>query len=317
MVVDTHIIGTNVSVEEGALKAGTLSLTQLVDLTSYEQMEFIGAAALKGSPNLDVHREFQKRHTGGVFNSSEGGFVPYSTDDVFEKYIHLDKKRAAYKITDESKIRRDMPFQINGAIDRITNTFAEARDLDILSNIKSGYGVTVDASAKWDAAGADPLGDIGSLFDTLFNKDEVSVKENDINNMIVYYPLKLYSKIRDPVRLTSATSQVASRIQMNTTDIEWSGNEYGITWVGSTKLNYLGNVYAVIPTPDKTLDHYTYNGSDVPSVERGRDLFSGSEMVVYSRYFGSMVIPESETQTDSNYRIMRIATVCDASTVTL
>ena len=316
-MVDTHILGTNVSVEDGALKAGLLSLTQMVDLTSFQNMEFIRAASLKNSTVLDVHREFQKIYPGGIFNSSEGGMVPDSSDNVFEKYIHLTKKRASYKITDESKIRRDITTQIKNAIVRITESFAQQRDDDILANIVKGYGVTTNASAKWDTGGCDPLGDIGTLFDTLFDKDDVSVKENDIGNMVIFYPLKLYSKIRDPVRLTTASGQVASNIRVNSTDLEWSGNEYGVTWIGSTKLNYLGNVYAVIPTPDKTLDHYTYNGPEIKGVESDRDIYAGTDTVVYSRYFGSMIVPESETQKDSNYRIMRIATVCDPSTVTL
>jgi len=315
-MVDKHIIGTNVSVGDGVLKAGTLSLTQLIDLTSYEQMEFYGAASFKNVNTLDVHREFTKRYTGGVFDSSEGGFVPYSTDDVFEKYIHLTKSRFATKLTDESKIRRDMPFQMNSALNRAAETFANKRDLDILAAVKNGYGVTKAASALWSAAGADPLGDLGGLFDELFSKDDVSVREDDINNMIIYYPLKLYSQIREPARLMSATSQVASRIQVNTTDMEWSNQTYGVTWVGSTKLNYLGNAYAVIPTPDKTLDHYTYVGSDIPGVERTRDVYSGSEMMVHTKYFGSMVIPEAEDLLTSNYRIMRISGVCSASTFT-
>jgi hypothetical protein len=316
-MVDTHIIGSNMSVGDGVLKAGTLSLTQLIDLTSYRQMEFYGAASFKNVQTLDVHREFTKRHTGGVFDSSEGGMVPFSTDEVFEKYTHLGKKRFAAKLTDESKIRRDMPFQMNSALDRAAETFANARDIEILGKIKTGYGVTKNASAKWDAAGADVIGDVGALLDELFDQDEVSVRENDINNMIIYYPLKLYSQIREPARLMAASSQVASRIQVNTTDMEWLGNTYGITWVGSTKLNYLANAYAVIPTPDKTLDHYTYVGPDVPGVERDRDVYSGSELMIHTKYFGSMVIPESEDQLNSNFRIMRIATVCDASTVTL
>lgn len=316
-MVDRHILGNNISVEDGMLKAGTLSLTQLIDLTSYEQMEFYDAASFKNVTTLDVHREFTKRYNGGVFDSSEGGMVPYSTDEVFEKYTHLNKHRFAAKLTDESKIRRDMAFQMNSALDRAANTFANKRDLEIISKIKGGYGVDKQAAAKWDAAGADVIGDIGGLLDTLFNKENVSVRENDINNMIVYYPLKLYSQIREPARLMTASSQVASRIQVNTTDIEWTGQTYGVKWIGSTKLNYLGNAYAVIPTPDRTLDHYTYTGPEVPAVERARDIYSGSEMLVHTKYFGSMVIPESEELLDNNYRIMRINTVCTASTPTV
>ena len=123
-MVDKHIIGNNVSVGDGVLKAGTLSLTQLIDLTSYEQMEFYSAASFKNVGTLDVHREFTKRFTGGVFDSSEGGMVPYTTDEVFEKFTHLKKERFATKLTDESKIRRDMPFQLNSALDRAAQTFA-------------------------------------------------------------------------------------------------------------------------------------------------------------------------------------------------
>jgi len=315
-MVERHIIGMNTSVGDGIPKKGLLALSQLIDLTSYQQMEFYNAASFKNTDTLDVHVTLTKRHPGGVFGSSEGGMVPYTTDDYFEKYTHLTKKRFAFKITDEFKIRKDVGFQTESAINRAAESFALQRDLDILNNIRTGYGVTKDAAAKWDAAGADVLGDLGGLFDELFNKEEVSVKEDDINKMIIYYPLKLYSQIREPVRLTSATSQVASRIQVNTSDLEWSGDTYGVTWVGTTKLNYLADAYAVIPTPDKTLNHYTYSGPDVPGVERGRDMFSGADMVVYSKYFDSMVIPESEDQLTSNYRIMRIHTVCDASTAT-
>ena len=316
-MVDRHIIGSNVSVGEGVLKAGTLSLTQLVDLTSFENMEFYGAAAFKNSTVLDVHREFTKRYPGGVFDSSEGGFIPFSTDDYFEKYTHLEKKRFATKLTDESKIRRDMPMQMDSALNRAAETFANSRDISILNGIKNGYGVTADASAYWSAAGADPLGDLNGLFDKLFEVEDVSVKEGDISNMIIYYPLKLYGSIREPARLMAATSQVASRIQVNTNDIEYSGQTYGVTWVGSTKLNYLGDSFAVIPTPDKTLDHYTYTGPEVPGVERARDIYSGSEMIVHTKYFGTMVIPESEDQLNSNCRIMRIHNVCAKSTATV
>lgn len=314
-MVERHIIGSNASADANIPKKGALALSQLIDLTSFREMEFFDAASFKNSDTLDVHVTLTKRHPGGVFGSSEGGAVPYTTDDYFEKYTHLTKKRFAFKITDEFKIRKDVGFQTESAISRAAESFALQRDLDILNKIRTGYGVTKDAGAYWNAAGSDVLGDLGNLFEELFSKDEVSVKENDINNMIIYYPLKMYSAIREPVRLTSATSQVASRIQVNTSDIEWSGETYGVKWVGTTKLNYLGDSFAVIPTPDKTLNHYTYAGPDVPGVERGRDIFSGAEMVVYAKYFDSMVIPESEDQMDSNYRIMRIHNVCTPSTV--
>jgi len=316
-MVDRHYIGSNTSVGDTGIKAGTLSLTTLIDLTSFEQMEFYGAASFKNSNLLDVHEQFVKRYPGGVFDSSEGGMVPYSTDDTFEKYIHLKKERFATKLTDEAKIRKDIPFQMNNALNRAAETFANKRDLSILNEIKNGYGVTKEASAYWSAAGADPIGDLNALFDELFNQEDVSVKENDINNMIIYYPLKLFGSIREPARLMSATSQVASNVRVNSTDIEWAGQTYGVSFVGSTKLNYLGNVYCVIPTENKTLNHYTLTSGNVPGVEQGRDMFSGSEMMIHTKYFGTMVVPESETQQDSNYRMMRISGVCDATTPTL
>lgn len=316
-MVDKHIIGSTTSVGDGGIKAGTLSLTTLIDLTSYEQMEFYGAASFKNSNLLDVHEQFVKRYPGGVFDSSEGGMVPYSDDDTFEKYIHLKKERFATKLSDEAKIRKDIPFQMNNALNRAAETFANKRDLSILAEIKNGYGVTENASAYWSAAGADPIGDLNNLFDSLFNKDDVSVKETDISNMIIYYPLKLFGSIREPARLMSATSQVASNMRVNSTDIEWAGQTYGVNFVGSTKLNYLGNVYCVIPTENKTLNHYTLTSGNVPGVEQARDIFSGSEMMVHTKYFGTMVVPETEDMLNSNYRIMRIANVCAASTATL
>ena len=100
---------------------------------------------------------------------------------------------------------------------------------------------------------------------------------------------------------------------MNTTDVEWSGNTCGVTWVGSQKLNYDGNAYAVIPTGDRTLNFYQYNGPEIQGMETHRNPFNRTDMQISTQYWGTMVVPESEDQLNSNYRIMRISTVCDAN----
>ena len=61
-MVDRHYIGSNTSVGDTGIKAGTLSLTTLIDLTSFEQMEFFGAASFKNSNLLDVHEQFVKKN---------------------------------------------------------------------------------------------------------------------------------------------------------------------------------------------------------------------------------------------------------------
>lgn len=319
-MADTYIIGTNTSdlaLDSSVLKATSLSMSELVDIATYKEMEFIDAVTQRTTPNLDVHMYFRKNKPGGAFGIGEQTHAPYTRYEVFEKNVTLKKYRSGVEVDDEARIRLDVANQVMNAVQMAGEAFAEYRDHEVLQTMLSGAGVTQSAGAHWHAAGADICGDLGDLLETLFAKEMCNVTEKEINSIVIYYPLKLYSSIREPAKLFDAstmTKPMATRIQTNTSDLDWARNTYGITWVGSKKLNYVGNAIAVIRSP-RTLDHYTYVGNEVPQVETARNVYHGVNEWINTRYFSSFLYPNAANDINKNDRIMTITGVCDKTTM--
>lgn len=318
-MVDTYNLGVQTSDMSDLIKPGALSISELVDLVSYNQMEFLDAVNIETTNTLDVHKYFRDKKQGGVFRINEQAHSPYLRQTTFDKVMHLKKYRAGVELDDESLIRMDQSVQLKNSIELAGSEFAEQRDNEILESLLTAVAdtnaVKVTATAKWDTANCDISGDLGRLLDALFTTDDVRIKEQEINNIVVYYPLKLYSQIREPAKFfaTSSGSPAASRIQVNTTDLDWARNTYGITWVGSHRLNYVGKALCIIKSP-YTADHYSYNGGAIPAVNQGYDPFGGLQYWINTRYFGTMVYPNSYEVRNTNYRIMAVSTVCDPVT---
>jgi len=315
-MVDTYSLGIQNSEIQNALKAGSTAISRLVDINTFRKMEFIDAVNMRTTENIDVHMFCQDDELAPLFEIGEGTTGAYSRPTQYEKVIHLTKYRCGVEITDESKIRLDRAVQLTNSIKSASKTFAWNRDLEILRTFLTSYGVSATAGAKWNTSAADPAGDLGNLIDAAFTKDIAKISEDDINNMVVYYPAKLYSQIRQPAKLFEASQAnvLVTRSQVNTTDFQWAGDNFGITWVGSQKLNYVGKTVCVIKS-DETADHYTYSGSEVPEVEQGRDAREGTDYLINTRYFGTMVYPNSKNQKNNNDRIMVLNTVCDPLTM--
>lgn len=319
-MADNYIIGTHTSdlaLDESVLKATSLSVSELVDIATYNQMEFIDAARPRTTPNLDVHMYFRRNKPGGAFAIGEQTHAPYTRYETFEKNLTLKKYRSGVEVDDEARIRLDVANQVMNAVSMAGEAFAEYRDHEILQTMLSGAGLTQAAGTAWNAAGADITGNLGDLLEQLFAKETCNVTENEINQIIIYYPVKLYSAIREPAKLFDASTMskpIATRTQTNTSDLDWARNTYGITWVGSKKLNYVGSAVAVIRSA-KTLDHYTYVGSEVPQIETSRNVYHGVNEWINTRYFGSFLYPNSADELNKNDRIMKITGVCTPTTM--
>jgi hypothetical protein len=322
-MTDEYSIGSytsDLALNSAILKATSLSISELVDQETYNQMEFIDAVNQRDTNNIDVHMYFRKNKPGGAYQIPEQGHSPYTRYDTYQKNITLNEYRSGVAVDDIAKIRLDEANQIMNAVQMAGESFSEYRDHEILETMLNGAGVTTDSSAQWNNVAADITGDIGNLFDKLFSQDTTNVNEREIDSIIIYYPSKLYSQIREPAKfLTNATNTLASRIQVNTSDFDWARNTYGITWSGSKKLNYVGKAVAVIRS-GRTIDHYSYvdqNGR-VPESEQTRDPHHGINEWINTRIFGSFLYPRGPDAGDinKNDRVMLINNVCDPITMT-
>lgn len=318
MVAELYNIGITTSDMENAIKAGARSISQWIDNKTVRKMEFIDAVNMRPTDVIDIHFYAEDDNQDlGVYEISEGGNSPLSTFKTYEKVIHLSKHRAGVMISDESKIRLDSSFQLMNQMKRSANSFANKRDWEILKTFVNDAGVTDSAQAYWNSSNADVVGDLGGLIEQLFNKDIVKVGEEELGNMNIYYPSKLFTYIRNPVKLFDSTNvsghtQLVTRSQVNTTDLEFAQGTYGVRFIASHKLNYLGAVVAVIPGED-TADHYTYTGGAIKQTAQGTDDLEGTDYIVNTRYFGTMTYPNNYYDQTHNDRIMKLTGVCAAT----
>jgi len=311
-MIDRFNLGTYTSDNGDLLKASTLSVSELVELESLRQMEFEQAVNMRTTTVLDLHRTFNKNERVVPFQINEAAHAPYQVQGFFEKMMSLEKFRDGIQISDETKIRMDQENQLINSIKNVAESFANSRDNNILRAFIKGAGVQVDASAKWDTGNLDISGDFGNLLHEIFKKPETNVRESEISSITIYYPLMLLPYLKDYAHLTDATG----KLQINMSDFEYTGKTYGIRWIGSSKLNFVGKAVGVIKS-NRTADHYTYVGDTVPSIEDERDKKLGLNTMWMTKYMGTLVYPQSFEQQNTNDRIMLINKVCDPVTVTL
>lgn len=312
-MIDRYNVGINTS--DGGdemLKAATLSISQLVELETLKQMEFEQAVNMRTSTVLDVHRTFNRTDTIVPFQINEAAHAPYQRQEFFGKSLTLEKFRVGLEVSDETYIRMDEANQIINSITNAAESFADSRDKNILRSLIKGAGVSVDASAKWDSGSEDIAGDFGNLLHEVFKKPETNVRESEISNITIYYPLMLLPYLKDYTKLTDASG----KLQINMSDFEYTGKTYGIRWIGSSKLNFVGKAIGVIKS-NKTADHYTYIGDRIPAIENERDKKLGLNVMYMTKYQGTFVYPQSYLQQNTNDRIMLINSVCDPVSVTL
>lgn len=287
------------------LKATSLSLSELVQLETIKQMEFIEAVNQRQTNVLDLHLTFNKNDTMIPFQINEAAHATYQKMEFFGKTLGLQKWRVGIEMTDETRIRLDQANQLMNSIQNAAESFADAKDNEILRTFLKSAGINIDASSKWDTGNADVSGDFGKLVGEVFKKPTTNIKESEIANITIYYPLMLLPYLKDYAKLTDGTG----KLQINMSDYEYTGKTYGIRWIGSRKLNFLGKAIAVIKTP-RTADHYVYVGGQIPEVETDRDKKLGVDLWMMTKYFGTFVYPQNFNQQETNDRIMIIDKVC-------
>lgn len=288
------------------LKATSLALSELVELETIKQMEFVNAVNQRTAQTLDLHLTFNKNDTMIPFEINEAAHAAYQKMEFFGKNLSLQKWRVGIEMTDETRIRLDQANQLINSIQNAAESFADARDNDILRTFLKSAGIKIDASNKWNTGNADISGDFGKLVSEVFKKADTNIKESEISNITIYYPLMLLPYLKDYSTMTDGTG----KLQINMSDYDYTGKTYGINWVGSRKLNFIGKALAVIKTP-RTADHYTYTGGQIPEVETDRDKKLGVDLWMMTKYFGTFVYPQNYEQQETNDRIMIIDKVCD------
>ena len=305
----TYNTGSYVSTDADALRNDIIA--EMVWLKTLDRIEFSDAVVMESTDQLDHHMRFPKNQILPTFQITEGGTSEYQKIGWFDKSFRLNKYRSKLMIDDESKVRYDEATQWAFSMDGVARGMADARDNEIMNTLYNAVGTESTAGAYWSSPSADLVGDIANLIGKIFEKDTTNLKEADIQNTVLYYPLKLWGHIRTPETLMNPTpgaNAVQGRLLVDTSAYGWAGGEYNFKFVGSAKLNALNEAVGVIAGPD-CARHYSYTGGKIPTVEQTRDADEGADSYLVTQYYGSMVVPQSFAQQTTNDRIMKIQSV--------
>lgn len=283
-------------------------IAELVWFKTLSYVEFMDAVVVENTDVLDKHLRFPKDHTLPTYQINEGATGEYQKLGFFDIGFSMNKYRSKLMIDDESRVRNDEATQWNYSMDAVARGMAIARDNDILNALWNGAGTEKEAGTPWNNNAADVLGDIANTIEEIFDKTNSNVTENELKDIVVYYPLKLFGRLKLPEMFRdNASGGNMGRLRTDAVD-SWLTQRLGFTFKGSRKLNDQNAALAVIKGP-QTAIHYNYTGGKIPTVEQVRDADEGSDAYMVTQYYTTRCMPQSFTQQTTNDRIIKITTV--------
>jgi len=318
-MTDAYTLGAYTSADaDGLIKPADLTIARMVNNVAQYEMRMKDAVNFRDMNRLDDQMIFPKFTNQYLLpdETNEGARPRAQTIEYYGKQFSLEKFSSEVKATYESSIRYDREQQIMQTILGSGKGYARAKDLNILKAIRGGAGIVNAATGTWGGSSEDIVGDIGGLIDDLFSSEKCNISEDDLNRMIIYYPSKVYSAVRDPIKTfqtdSAAKPVTTTKMQMET-DLDWARNTYGITWKALQDLNYTGEAIAVIPGPF-TADHYTLRNPNFPEVAYIKDEEHQVEKWINHRYHGTFIYPANEDNLEISYNILKLTGVCAATT---
>jgi hypothetical protein len=283
-------------------------IAELVWFKTLSYVEFMDAVVVENTDVLDKHLRFPKDHTLPTYQINEGATGEYQKLGFFDIGFSMNKYRSKLMIDDESRVRNDEATQWNYSMDAVARGMAIARDNDILNALWNGAGTEKEAGTPWNNNAADVLGDIANTIEEIFDKTNSNVTENELKDIVVYYPLKLFGRLKLPEMFRdNASGGNMGRLRTDAVD-SWLTQRLGFTFKGSRKLNDQNAALAVIKGP-QTAIHYNYTGGKIPTVEQVRDADEGSDAYMVTQYYTTRVLPQSFLQQSTNDRIIKLTAV--------
>lgn len=283
-------------------------LAELVWLKTLDYVEFMDAVVLENTEALDKRLKFPKDHTLPTVQINEGATGIYQKLGFFEISFSMDKFRSKLMIDDEARVRNDEAAQWNYSMDAVARGMALARDDNILKALWNGAGTEKAAGTPWNNNAADVLGDIANTIEEIFDKEDSNVTEGELRDIVIYYPLKLFGRLKLPEMFRdNASGGNMGRLRTDALD-SWLTQKLGFTFKGCRKLNGVNTALAVIKGP-QTAVHYNYSGGKIPTVEQTRDADEGSDAYMITQYYTTKVMPQSYTSQTTNDRIIKITSV--------
>lgn len=255
-------------------------------------------------PNLDAQWAFPLE-VDGEYPVPEGAIASRKRVEWVHFGAVMEMAEFRWMITDHAKARQLENYTMSTMMKRGAEYFAEKEDQQILDALYAGAGataVTVGAGNEWDtnAATRDIEGDIMDAVGYVV--DESNIRLNEIRNMCIVYPAKVYSRLNELSMINNITQSLQKYMESS-----HGLSFYPTRYYHETSSTGIEDDALVIVKGEKTGIHGYYSGSDIPLSEVERVFGRGMDYLTKKLFF-SKIVPEDEDTTTS-YRICKISNV--------
>ena len=203
-----------------------------------------------------------------------------------------DKYEGRFIITDMARLRQLDKEQYRAGVRRLAEAMAKAEDAEIQAAIEAAAGNTIAAAAAWNAADADPAGDMINALQRVLAAEDVTI--DDMKNVAFVMPVNCYTVIM----------KLQDIANIRTSLLEWMQNTYGVKFYPTKTLS--DTMYCLVAGED-TARHFVLRPEGVPLIEERRIPGVGQEYIV-RRFFKTWVVPDSAEVATSS-RICKVTGV--------
>jgi len=265
----------------------------------YRRAEYMAAAIqVCGIWNLDdlAVKTHWPSEIQGEYPLAEGALPDFAAIEWYEFLLELEKWAGRIMITDEAKVRELQTQQVSISLRRLAEDLAIKKETNILNTIVAGAGATavvVAGTYEWDAANADPVGDIMDAWQNVLT-ETTGITPADMGNVAVLMPAAVYGEVMKLEQINNIDTTVA----------KWLGDSYGFQIIPTKLLT--DDAYLLIKGAD-TVVHGVYTGGMIPMAESKRTPGVGDEYHV-RQYFASTIVPLNEGDTTTT-KICKIENV--------
>ncbi|TRZ48448.1 MAG: hypothetical protein D4S01_10270 [Dehalococcoidia bacterium] len=285
------------SSDKDAMKRELVRNTLYTEAETY--LEFGAAVEMRTLDNLQFGLTLPKIERLDPEEIEEGALAQYQKIGWFDVETRLKKYQTRLMTTDEAKVRNQIGLQMDYTMTTVARGLAWAKDEEIKNALTTAAGTDIGADAHWDdPASSNIPSDIAQAVKYVLTNTYMTVEM--MRGALLFYPAELWAFMNQPARPNEFTTYGMS-------PIEWIQQKYGIEFRPTRQLD--GGAMLVYPGQETAL-HLVYEGDGIPLVEEAREYGVG-DMWYVTQLYRTYVMPNSQTDTTKNNRIITISDVCD------
>lgn len=216
---------------------------------------------------------------------SEGARAEEATITWFDVTGKLKKFQVPLFFNDEVSARQTDNIQIDYSIQCAAEGLAIAKDTNIINTMTAGAGKHVAASAKWNAAAADPATDIANAIGEILSNTRLPTSA--IADIKLLYPMKLFGHMSKPIEIGEIQDSID----------RWAKREYQLALFPTRSLT---NKALAVVKSDRGAIHIEHDLSAIPGFEAYREPGVGDGLL-FTQYFDTRIMPTAKGYTTTNF----------------